>query len=144
MTEIGDGFYYYDYVEYANTIDYVILSDGGSTLLEGERYKNAVNENYVDDIDARLTALHGLGSWCPLSIIDTVKAAADSNVQRIMMPATVPNATRKVEIGRLDHVIFKIKSDVSSDWTTPIDEQTYYAWYLVFGDQNPYKLDVSD
>jgi len=44
MTEIGGGFYYYEYGDYNEDLDYVILSDGGATLSASERYVYASNE----------------------------------------------------------------------------------------------------
>jgi len=50
MIETGDGFYKYNYVAYDSEKDYAILSDGGISLSDIDRYKIAGNESYVDDI----------------------------------------------------------------------------------------------
>ncbi len=50
MTELSDGFYFYDFVGYDFTKDYAILCDGGNTLIGSERYVIAGNENYTVDI----------------------------------------------------------------------------------------------
>ena len=47
----GGGVYYYDHTGYDPEKDYAIISDGGSSLVNTERYKFAGNENYVDDIE---------------------------------------------------------------------------------------------
>ncbi len=44
MTEIGDGFYAYNFVGFDPTIDYSIRCDGGGGLPSFERYKFAGNE----------------------------------------------------------------------------------------------------
>ncbi len=51
MTEVGDGFYNYDFTSYDSNKDYSIRSDGGVTLPESERYVYAGNENYIQDIE---------------------------------------------------------------------------------------------
>jgi len=50
MTEVGDGFYRYDYSAYDSTKEYAIICDGGISLSDTERYVYAGNENYVEDI----------------------------------------------------------------------------------------------
>ncbi len=50
MTEVGDGFYNYDFTGYDATIDYSIRSDGGVSLADAERYSYAGNESYFDDV----------------------------------------------------------------------------------------------
>jgi hypothetical protein len=52
MTEVGSGFYYYDFSAYDNAEDYVYLADGGATLNNSERYTTGTNNNQ-DSIDAR-------------------------------------------------------------------------------------------
>lgn len=49
MTEIGGGWYRYDYASYDYTKDYVFLSDGGASLSAFERYQTAANESYQED-----------------------------------------------------------------------------------------------
>lgn len=51
MVEAGGGVYYYNHTGYDPEKDYAIISDGGSSLTDTERYKFAGNENYVDDIE---------------------------------------------------------------------------------------------
>ncbi len=50
MTEVGDGFYRYDYSAYDSEKDYAIICDGGISLSDYDRYAYAGNESYVDDI----------------------------------------------------------------------------------------------
>lgn len=45
MIEIASGFYYYDFTTYDNTIDYVIVANGGATLVNSDRYVTGTNEN---------------------------------------------------------------------------------------------------
>jgi len=51
MTEVGDGFYKYDFTTYDATKQYVIRTDGGATLPAGERYGYGNNDNYLPDIE---------------------------------------------------------------------------------------------
>jgi hypothetical protein len=46
MTEIGDGFYKYDFSGYDNSIEYTIRCDGGVTLVGSERYPVAITSGY--------------------------------------------------------------------------------------------------
>ena len=55
MTEIGDGWYKYDFTTYDKDIDYAIRCDGGVILPDAERYTYAGNENYIDDISESIT-----------------------------------------------------------------------------------------
>ncbi len=51
MTEVGDGFYSYDFTSYDEDDEYAIRCDGSATLTsDGERYTYAGNESYVEDI----------------------------------------------------------------------------------------------
>jgi len=64
MTEVGDGFYSYDFTSYDEDADYSIRCDGSATLTNNvERYTYAGNESYVDDIwDAQVTDHQVAGS----------------------------------------------------------------------------------
>jgi hypothetical protein len=44
MSEVGDGFYKYDFSTYDNTVDYSIRCDGGAVLTDDERYTYASSE----------------------------------------------------------------------------------------------------
>jgi len=50
MTEVGDGFYKYEFTQYSGSVDYVMRTDGGGSLSASDRYQFAGNENFVDDI----------------------------------------------------------------------------------------------
>lgn len=50
MSEIGGGFYKYQFSAYDPMLEYAIRCDGGLTLSEGERYTFAGNEGFHDDI----------------------------------------------------------------------------------------------
>lgn len=50
MTELGDGFYRFDFVAYDVTGSYAIRSDGGSTLTDSDRFQSSGNESFVDDV----------------------------------------------------------------------------------------------
>jgi len=63
MTEIGDGFYSFDFTTYDEDDDYSIRCDGSVTLGNSERYTYAGNESYVDDIwDAKISDHQVVGS----------------------------------------------------------------------------------
>lgn len=49
-TEIGGGWYRYDFVTYDNMKNYVMLFDGGISLPTEERYKPAANESYAEEV----------------------------------------------------------------------------------------------
>lgn len=51
MTEVGDGWYKYNFTGYNDSVDYAFRCDGSSTLSGTERYVFAGNENYKDDIE---------------------------------------------------------------------------------------------
>jgi len=50
MTELNNGFYYYDFTIYDPTKDYAILCDGSTILTNADRYTYSGNENFVEDI----------------------------------------------------------------------------------------------
>lgn len=51
MSELGDGFYTYEFPEYDRTLDYMILCDA-ITLQSFERYKASANQEYGNIIDS--------------------------------------------------------------------------------------------
>ena len=44
MTEIGGGFYYYEFAQYTDSEDYCFRADGGNTLPDRDRYYYGSNE----------------------------------------------------------------------------------------------------
>lgn len=54
LTEIGGGWYRYDFTTYSPTINYVYTIDGGSSLTVDVRYKVGGNESYVEDISSEV------------------------------------------------------------------------------------------
>lgn len=75
---------------------------------------------------------------------DVVKQNKEGNKKYEYVEATEQNATRKVEIGKLDRMIIKIKDDHDSDWGSPISINTMYMWYALLGDDNPIYIGESD
>lgn len=63
MTEIGDGFYSYDFSGYNAAKDYAVLCDGGAALSPGERYASAATtvEGEVTGIKAKTDVMGGPG-----------------------------------------------------------------------------------
>lgn len=51
MTELGDGFYKYDFTIFDATLDYVFRSDGTATLNDGDRFVIGSNEVPIDDVN---------------------------------------------------------------------------------------------
>lgn len=49
LSELGDGWYRYDFTGYTGSIDYAITVNGSSSLLDSQ-FAYAGNENFVDDI----------------------------------------------------------------------------------------------
>lgn len=56
MSEIGDGFYSYDFTSYDRALNYAIRADGGGSLDDGERYSYFGNDTYHTDIAAEVWA----------------------------------------------------------------------------------------
>jgi hypothetical protein len=50
VSEIGGGWYRYDFLTYDPTTSYVFTIDGGPTLADFDRYKHGGNESYEEDI----------------------------------------------------------------------------------------------
>jgi hypothetical protein len=49
-SEVGDGWYKYDFTSYDGTKEYAITFDGGSSLIDSERYTYGSNDSFVEDI----------------------------------------------------------------------------------------------
>lgn len=77
MTELADGFYKFDFVAYDSTVDYVIICDGGATLIGSERYAVA-NSGMVGSITDIKTQTDDLPSGVP-------KGVALSNFEFLMI-----------------------------------------------------------
>lgn len=49
-TDVGGGWYRYDFLTYDPTHNYVYTFDGGMTLNDYDRYKYGANESYIEEI----------------------------------------------------------------------------------------------
>ena len=49
-SEVGDGWYKYDFAAYDSAKEYAIRFDGGATLADSDRYTSGTNDSFVDDI----------------------------------------------------------------------------------------------
>ncbi len=62
-SEVGDGWYVYDFTAYDSDKEYAIRFDGGPTVPLSERYTSGTNDSFVDDISEHVwdeqLALHG-------------------------------------------------------------------------------------
>ena len=58
MTEIGDGFYKYEFLTYDPTLEYLFRTDGGASLPASERYQRGSNRNSAHEVWDANTADH--------------------------------------------------------------------------------------
>lgn len=49
-SEVGDGWYKYNFVSYDSSKEYAIRFDGGASLVDTDRYTSGTNDSFVDDI----------------------------------------------------------------------------------------------
>jgi len=60
MSEVGDGWYKYDFASYDPTLDYTVRCDGGASLPTGERYTYTGSDNseavWASTLDGTFTA----------------------------------------------------------------------------------------
>lgn len=79
LSEIGSGWYRYTFTTYDPTSTYVFTIDGGSTLIDCERYKCGGNESYAEDITTSVLEEPLIDHMVTGSISDTVtKIKADT------------------------------------------------------------------
>jgi len=77
MSEVGDGFYKYEFVGYDSSIDYAIRCDGGMSLSNDERYSYAGND--VDQTEEIWSnTIRTLTSGTKDSEIDAIKERTDN------------------------------------------------------------------
>lgn len=110
MTDIGDGIYYYDFTLYDENKDYAIISDGGASLANSERYQFAGNENFLEDIK---TLTDPLTSDSTATIIQI--QALQSDVTNIQSDITLMQADLKRTLGLMHENIFIDNPTYDSD-----------------------------
>jgi len=110
MTEVGDGWYRYWFAAYDEDVNYAIRCDGGATLPAMERYTYGGNENYIDDIDEKLSVIHGVGSWES----DTT-STVDANIIQVQ-----GNTITNVDDFKADVAALAIEANVEGHVTTSI------------------------
>lgn len=49
-SEVGDGWYKYDFAAYDSAKEYAIRFDGGAALADSDRYTSGTNDSFIDDI----------------------------------------------------------------------------------------------
>jgi hypothetical protein len=82
MTELSNGFYFYDFVGFDFTKDYAILCDGTNQLSGSERYVVAGNENYsVELIRSEINEIIRTDSSVELSAIPNDTAPLSDQIQ---------------------------------------------------------------
>jgi hypothetical protein len=141
MSEVGDGFYKYDFTSYSGTVNYAIRCDGGPTISGSERYTYSTNDNFIEDIEdavwnAQLSNHQVSGSF-GAELISLIKQNRQYNIYFEEVRATSDIASRKVASGQVSHIIFKLKKEEDSDWTSPVASGTLFAWYKTIGDISP-------
>jgi len=106
MSEVGDGFYKYDFASYDASINYVIRMDGGDTLANAERYCVAANESYREDVASQVWAT-------------TIDGTSVTTSQAL-------NIIRKVEVGKWaivgNQMIFYEEDNVTPLLTFNLDD----------------------
>ena len=70
-------------------------------------------------------------------IIGEIRQLRKGNEQLELVSCEVEVPLRKVAVDRLDYIIYTIKKDTDSDWSSPESTKTLYAWYKTLGDMNP-------
>lgn len=109
MTDIGDGFYSYDFATYDPTLAYAIRCDGTAVLNDVERYAAATNDPMSNETVASAVWNEALGSY------------ATSGTAGKILTTVLGHTyfTRQIESGR-----WKIENSqmifYASDNTTPI------------------------
>ena len=130
MTEVGGGFYKFDFTAYDPQHDYAVRCDGGSGLPTGDRYVYAGNEGYHDDIkdiQDSLTALEVL-----------IKRILGLSQENYRLFDTVYDASGQ----RLTACTIKIygsKADTIAD-TNPIATYSMVSTYDVDGQLGTYRV----
>lgn len=82
MTELSNGFYFYDFAGYDFTKDYAILCDGTTELTGAERYVVAGNESYsVGLIRSEIENIIRLDASVELSAIPNDTAPLSDQIQ---------------------------------------------------------------
>lgn len=59
------------------------------------------------------------------------------NISLEEVRATSQNSTRKVAVGEVDRINFRVKNEGDADWTSPTSSGTLYAWYTDLEDVSP-------
>lgn len=130
MTEVGGGFYKYNFAGYDPAEDYAVRADGGATLPTSDRYVYAGNEGYHDDIKEiqdSLTALEVL-----------IKRILGLSQENYRLFDTTYDASGQ----RLTSCTIKIygsKADTLAD-TNPIATYNMVATYDVDGQLGSYRV----
>ena len=135
MTEVGDGFYKYDFVAYDSAKDYAIRADGGATLADSERYSYAGNDSYLADIEgSAVMAKEATVSAIPTNPLLTTDPRLDTLAQEGTV-ASIPTNTVLDNDPRLD-----LLTSISTDVTRILDFSSG-SWAIVGTQMIFYKTD---
>ncbi len=90
MSEVGNGWYKYDFVSFDPLVEYVIVCDGGATLANPERYTAASNDNFdvVVDLKRSLGLMHE-NIYIDNPVYDTDNNLVSARVRIYSDPASV-------------------------------------------------------
>jgi len=134
MSEVGGGFYKYDYSAYDALLEYAIRCDGSAVLPTGERYAYAGNEGFHDDIK---------GIQDTLTSIDAlVKRILGLSQENYRLFETVYDATGQKLIG-CTIKIYGSKADCDND-VNPTATYTMEAVYGMNFQLSSYKVSKDD
>lgn len=130
MTEVGGGFYKYDFTTYDTTKNYVIRSDGGAILADSERYEVAATEELkvedavITDIVNGVwdeTATNHLTAGSTGEMLSQIKADTGSLAISIVTINSLINTLLKYEKNRTKiDVAAKTLTIFDDDCVTPL------------------------
>lgn len=105
---------------------------------------SAATASALNTHDGKLGAFSGSGGdEVKTQLSRILSSALLHDIYTEVIYATSQDDTRKVAIGEIDRVNFKVKDKDASDWSSPIYQGTVYAWYKNLGESIPYKYGPS-
>lgn len=135
MTEVGDGFYNYNFTDYDEEKDYAIRMDGTATLSNTDRYLFAGNESYIEDIWGAKTGNHDIAGSFGSAVISSggaVLASGEGGARPLTQEEMTKMAEKVWEVildnnqNAKDVLLSKSEFDATKDKVTlkePIDIQ---------------------
>lgn len=113
MDEVGGGFYSYDFTSYDPVKEYLIRTDGGTSLPIGERFQKASNRNSAGEVwNAQTSANDNTGTFGELNNDTNAKVTTALSLLELLLKYQA-NRTKVDPIG-------KTLTVYDDDGTTPI------------------------